>query len=160
MRKKNIIIFLSACAVFLLVLLACIFILDQDSFKTLRVVVTAQNGQEDYSLFYCDEFCYAFIPSHVELEDTNIKCSPYYSINVSGKVCGSVVNCAELKTNTEYTVKLTNLFGITVSEKRLVIMQSANIPTVSISLINGDVSDVDSDRSIKKTGSVVAVTPE
>ena len=150
---KNIIFFVIPVFILVIVVGICCFWQDKDSINSVKFVLNVNDEmQEGVSLFESDGVYYAFLPSYTDLNNTNIKSDKGYKIFVNDSEYKQNTTCGELKTDTEYKISLTNLFGIKVVEEKLIIMKSANIPSLSIKLSNGTIEDINADKEVSKKG--------
>ena len=97
---------------------------------------------------------YAFLPSCADLEDVIFYIPNNYSMFVDGENNNDKI---KLQLNKDYNLKIKNIFGMTISATTLVIMKSENVPSLSISIDNGTLENIHSDKNIKKTGNIVSV---
>lgn len=133
MKKRNSII----CAIILIFLLLtlcfCFIANDKKATESIRIEMDFNGEKEIFNVFSKDGKLYFLLPSGANFDITRIYCSPSYSLSTE-----------EVSSN-EYLVSVYNPFGIRVAKKELVVMTSANIPSLYISLEKGTLDDINSD---------------
>ena len=131
---------------------------EKNAINTVKIIVpTSDDMETTISLFPSENKYYAFLPAYSNIEEVSVKSSSNYQIEFYEKSSNKKVLATNLKNDSEYTIKLKNLLGITVTEENFVIMKSANIATLSINLSNGDISSVDNDKTTNVSGSAVVI---
>ena len=130
----------------------CIYIQDRDSINSVKFIVDADNGvKQSVDLYYNDGKHYAFLPSYADFDSLKIKYNAA-SLYLDGKRYNSNSLLSEIVTDKEYYLELKNSLGISVYKSKLVFMKGEHIPSFFISLVDGTIDEVNSDKSVSKTG--------
>lgn len=82
---------------------------------------------------------YGFLPAYADLGLLSIHTDTGYSVWLNDTLWEDTL----LQTNREYTLTVKNPWGRSVSEAPFILMQSENIPALSIQLYNGSMVDID-----------------
>ena len=152
MNWKRIQIFLSAAILFS-VTAFCFYTQDRDALNTLRFVARADdNIRQSVSLYYDDGIYYASLPSFADADSLNIVYNSSYSLFIDGRFYESDSSFPDFQTGRVYKVKIKNALHFTVCSEKLIIMKAEHIPALSLRLTDGTVENINSDKTISKTG--------
>ena len=137
------------------IIVLCLHTQNQDAMSEIAFIVQADEQAENtIKLVHTDGIHYAFIPSYADWDTMSVVNQPGYCVYLDGK---PLVSCADLTTNQEYELSISNQFGVTLCKEKLVFVQSGKVPTLFIDLIDGTVSDIHSNKDTKKTGTVTII---
>lgn len=160
MRKKGqIIIWLCGTVVLVLVVGICYFFQEKNVFSNSKIQIHNEGYQKTVSLFLQDGKYYAFLPSWADLNSTYIT-NPAVTIYINNQLFDETTSFADLEEGKEYPVIIKNSIGLTVSNERLIILRSAKIPTMFITLSDSIPDDLDSSKNVKKSGSLMIMNEE
>lgn len=143
--------------VFACVSLYCVFLNDQDCINNIKLVTHIDGYTTKISLHKSNGKYYAFLPSHFQLENAYFEYISGCSLYLDDKEYASSTLCSDLQVEKEYSMVIKNLFGFTTSEETLVIYKAENTPSIFIDLTDGTIEDINSDKSVEKTGTCLIV---
>lgn len=158
--KKSIIVIAIAFFLMIAVVLFGIYIQNKDVINSVRFVVNSNSTSENISLFNNEGKYYAFLPSYADFDSTFLDYSVGCSVYIDDKYYSFETPISELQTDKEYIITIKNSIGVQIAKETLVVMKSANIPALSIHLINGTIDDINSDKTIEKTGTCTLITED
>ena len=128
------------------------YIESKDCINKVNVTFESGKAQETLSLFCCDDVYYAFLPSHANIKTMQIQTPSGYKLKINNTFINNPSDSFDFEINTKYKLQLTNLLGIEIASETLIVLQSKNIPSISITLFDGTIREIHSDRNISKTG--------
>ena len=140
--------------VLLLIVIYCVYLNDKDSIEQVMFKVPSQMTSESIKLYKTDNKYYAFLPSYTDFSTLQLDIPSQYSVIIDNNIYENDGFFSEFDAGKEYEIEIRNTLGLTVSRETLVIMKSENIPSLSISLIDGTLEDVNSStkKTVSKTG--------
>ena len=134
------------CAIFFLIIcLECTPPDAESCIQQLKLVWPAANGHEKISLFERDGVLYGFLPSYADIDQVSLLSESGVRIFVDGVQFGNT----SLETGREYLLSLRDLRGSEIVSKPLVLMQGENIPTISIRLTNGTLTELSEKEELR-----------
>lgn len=121
------------------------------------VEIVLKNYRDDQSvkLFEKNEQLYLFLPSYNKKE-VQWKYNEAYKLFLNDLYYTPNDNCM-LNVGEEYELKIKNSFGAVVYKNNLKIEQSSHSATLSIRLFDGDMKEVDLNKTVRKEVGVTAV---
>ena len=159
MRKRRMLIFSLATLILIFTTALLFWVKEKDSIFSIEFIVNDNQNEERISLHKEGDTFFAFLPAYANLEDVTISVNNGNRIYVDNKLFDRETNFSALKTDLIYTIEIKNFLGLTVNKEKLMILKSENIPTISLSLSNGTINDIDSSKS-NKVGGVARVISE
>lgn len=154
--KKYVSIFLFFI-VFVCVSIYCVILNDQDCVNNIKLLSYLDGFETKISLFESQGKYYAFIPSHFQLENTFFEYTSGCSLYLNDKKYTSLSSCSDLQVEKEYEMVIKNTFGFVTSKETLVLYKTRNMPSMFIDISDGTIKDVNSDKTVQKTGTCIAV---
>lgn len=154
--KKYIGIFI-AIIIFVCIAFYCVVLNDQDCVDNMKLVTYVDGYTTKVSLYEKNGKYYAFLPSHFKLEEAFFEYTSGCSLYIDNKEYSSSVTCSDLQTEKEYSMVIKNSFGITTLTETLVICKTENTPSIFIDLTNGTIEDINSDKTVEKTGTCLVI---
>lgn len=154
--KKYISIFL-LIIVFACISFYCVILNDQDCIDNVKLVTHIDGHTTKISLYENNGKYYAFLPSHFQLENAFFEYTSGCSLYLDDKEYSSSSLCSDLQTQKEYSMVIKNSFGFTTSRETLVLCKTENTPSIFIDLSNGTIEDINSDKSVEKTGTCLVI---
>ena len=152
MRKRHKFALFFSCFLLLVTIFIGVYIEHQDYINNVSIAFQSGNTQETIELFCNNGIYYAFLPSNANIEEINLNIPSGCKAKINDVLVSDKSNDFKYKTNTEYSLQLINSFGIEVALETVVILQAKNIPSLSISLLDGTLNEIHSDKNISKTG--------
>ncbi len=122
--------------------------------ETVHFSVKAGDITQKVMLYCNDNTYYAFLPSYADFSTMIIQYDEKYTLTINGQSYKPGNSCKDLSKDQEYTIIMADGFGIPVCTEKLIVMQAANIPTMSIVLSNGTLEDIHANQETIKTGIV------
>lgn len=157
--KKGIVFF--SAAILIAVIACCIHIQDKDPMETVSFQTSASDGITQSIRPYYDENSgkhYVFLPSYADLDTLSIRYNAAaYTCALDGKDYDRNSSLSDIQTNREYLFEIRNLFGKTLCRTGLIFMKGGHIPALSISLSEGTLHDIESDKNTSSPGWAVIV---
>lgn len=143
--------------VFACVSFYCVALDEQDCIDNIKLVASIDGHTTKISLYKNNGKYYAFLPSHFQLEDAYFEYTSGCSLYLDDKEYSSSTLCSDLQAQKEYSMVIKNTFGFTTSEETLVIYIAKETPSIFIDLTNGTIEDINSDKTVEKTGTCLVI---
>lgn len=135
------------------VIFICIFIQERNAISTVRFsIIVAENTTQNIELYYDNDKYYAFLPSYAETNNISVKYCAGCSLFLDEQYYNSDSSFSDIIMNKEYSLVIKNIFGIPVYQSHLIIMKGENIPSLSITLFNGSIDEVNANKDVSKSG--------
>lgn len=143
-----------------LVLIFCYWVQSNESINSIRFIVSCSDGEEEILLHMENGIYYAFLPSYADDDNTVIHVGSGDTIYIDNQKYENGASITGLEFDVEHTIVVKNPLGLTVNNEVLVIMKSANIPAISIQLVDSKLFEIDGDKTIKKSGTMTVFTED
>ena len=134
----------------------------RDMTSSVSFSVAAGDSSERVSLFRSGDTDCVFLPSYAEPESLSLVCPAGSEVYIDGERYTGEGFFSELSFGREYNMSVKNSLGLTVYSGRLMFMRSENIAALSLTLIDGELEDVDSssNKAVSKTGTCTLITSD
>ena len=144
--------------IFLLIslLFTCCMIRQEEGKSIDRLMISWQtaSGTQKTHLFEDKGVYYGFLPAYADLSGLSIRSDAGCSVWLND----SPWENAHIEPDTKYTLTIKNAMGKEISEAPLIIMQSENIPSISIQLYNSSLSDLEQRK--EETGHMTMINAD
>ena len=151
-RLKKVIVALSI-VMMIAVIVLCIHIQDEDSISSVHFTVkTNENVPQNINLHHREGKYYAFLPSYTNLDNMRISHRTGLAFYLDGKHYHSESSFADIVLDREYAAEIKTTLGISVLEAVVIFMQADQVPALSITLTNGSLEDIHTDKTLTKSG--------
>ena len=140
---------------FTVVMIAVLLVCVHNS-TTVSTVSFLINGTDTVKM-YSDEdigIAYVFLPSYTVLEKTVISVPDTISVSINGIPIISGTDCSEFILNKEYELEMTGS-----SLKTIVFLQSANVATMFVNTMSGNMKKVHRDKTYKEYADLILYAP-
>jgi len=154
--KKYISVFIFVI-IFACISFCCVVLNEQDCIDNIKLVTYTEDYETKISLIENNGKYYAFLPSHFQLEEAFFEYTSGCTLYLNDKEYTSSSLCSDLQFQKEYSMIIKNSFGFTVSNETLILYKSENIPSIFIDLTNGTLADINSDKSVEKSGTCIVI---
>ena len=157
---KKYMLILSA-AVMIAVIVFCLYVQDGDAIHSVQISVSAEgdvtqhiNLDEKYDTYY------AFLPAYADPETIRISHGTGLSLYLDGEYYGPASSLANIIPGREYLAEIKNSFGSTVYQAGLIFMQADRVPTLSITLVDGTLDEINSNKELSKSGYIALINAD
>lgn len=151
-------ILLLSTAVMIAVIVLCLFIQDCDAIHSVQITVSAEEDiVQHINLYEKDNTYYAFLPAYADPETMRISHRTGLSLYLDGKHYGPATSLADVIPGREYLAEIKNSLGSTVYKTGLIFLQADRVPTLSITLTDGTLDEINNDKELSKSGYVALI---
>ena len=156
-RVKSVVLLVAIQLIFIVILLLSVLFQESDAINRFRLVVHLNNSDEIISLYKDGDIYYAFLPSYAENDITYFSTDSGNTVYVDGKKYVEEDNLDGISFNYVHNLIIKNAFGFSVCKEKIILMKSANISTLSISLNDTIIEKIDNDKTVKKSGAISVI---
>ena len=127
----------------LAVIAVCISVQAQEAIESVYFIVDVdENVSQRINLFNKDGIYYVFLPSCTKLESLNIAHRTNFRFYLDGNLYQSEGSFSDIILDRQYTAEIKNILGTTVCKSTIIFMKGEQIPSLSITLVDGTLEDV------------------
>ena len=152
--KKHLLMILFTVAM-IAVIVTCVYCARSNSVdSTIEFLI----NNTDIIELYTDEdvgIAYVFLPSYADLQNTTILIPDGMNISIDGVSIVSGADCSAFELNKEYRAEIN---GSTLN--KILFLQSANVATMYVDTVFGDMEKVHRDKSYKEYAGIVLYTSD
>ena len=156
-RVKSVVLLVAIQLIFIVILLLSVLFQESDAINRFRLVVHLNNSDEIISLYKDGDIYYAFLPSYAENDITYFSTDSGNTVYVDGKKYVEEDNLDGISFNYVHNLIIKNAFGFSVCKEKIILMKSANISTLSISLNDTIIEKIENDKTVKKSGTISVI---
>lgn len=152
MRARNMVFFIFAMTILFLVIVFSYIVQGKDSINSVEIIVKRDGIEERLSLFCQENIYYGFLPSYANNQNTFIHDENGNRVFIDDIEHDSDKNLSTVSFNDEHRISVKNSLGITISSQIIKILKSENIPSLSITISNATIKEIDDDKNLSVTG--------
>ena len=147
---------------FLVIIIAfSIYLQDSSAIKTIKIIVNANKEVSQGVNLYCyDDDYYVFLPSYTDVSNMHITSQSGYSIFIDGDYYSKNSLLNDIVIGKKHTLEIKNVLGITIHRSKMIFLKGNNIATLSISLKDGTLNDINESKEISKSGYLSLTNPD
>lgn len=154
-------IHLISAAVMIAVIALCLYVQDGDAIHSLQINVSAEGDVTQHiNLYQKDDKFYAFLPAYADPETMRISHGKGLSLYLDGEYYGPATSLENIIPGREYLAEIKNPLGVTVYQTGLIFMQADRVPTLSITLVDGTLDEINSNKELCKSGYIALINPD
>ena len=129
----------------------------KDSIDSVAIVVKLDDIEEQFSLFHQGSFYYGFLPSYANNKNTYIYAENGNRVFIDDEE-QKPDNCLnKVSFNDEHSISIKNSLGITQCSQKIKIVKSENIPSLSLTIPNATINEIDNDKNLNVSGTSIII---